>query len=96
MGVLYFDQLSGAVGTQKLVKNLFLAVFKLFWSSQTFLGDFSAEIKKKRLNTAKKSLKNFWNEQKRLKIAKKLFWPAFGCAQHLKAGWNTQQMSFLF
>ena len=31
------------------------------------------------------------NDQKRLKKAKKGFWPAFGCTQHPKAGRNTQQ-----
>ena len=30
--------------------------------------------------------------KKRLKTAKKLFWPALGCAQRPKAGWNTQQL----
>ena len=44
------------------------------------------------LISAMKSLKKLWNEQKRLKNGwKKMFWPALGCAQHPKAGQNTQQ-----
>ena len=34
----------------------------------------------------------YWNEQKRLKTDEKRFRPAFGCAQHPKAGRNTQQI----
>ena len=37
-------------------------------------------------------LKAGQNTQKRLKMAKKVFRPAFGCAQHPKAGRNTQQL----
>ena len=43
---MYFDQLSGAAGTQKLVKTPFLIVFNLFCLFHTFFSDFSAEIKK--------------------------------------------------
>ena len=41
-----------------------------------------------------KSLKKVWNEQKRLKTAEKVVRPAFGCAQHPKAGRNTQHQRF--
>ena len=42
----------------------------------------------------KDKLKKVWNEQNRLKTTlKKVFQPAFGCAQHPKAGQNTQQLS---
>ena len=37
--VVYFDQLSGAACTQKLVKTFFSAVFKLFCSFQTFFSE---------------------------------------------------------
>ena len=40
--------------------------------------------------------KKFKNELKSLKTAQKMFWPAFGCVQHLKAGQNTQQARFTF
>ena len=40
--------------------------------------------------SGEKSLKNVWNEQKRLKTAKNVFRPAFECAQQPKAGRNTQ------
>ena len=40
-----------------------------------------------------------WNHWKRFKMSKKgwkwlkkVIWPDFGCAQHLKAGWNTEHM----
>ena len=46
-----------------------------------FISDW--KINEKRLKLTKK--------QKRLKIAKQGFWPASGCTQHQKAGWNTQQ-----
>ena len=68
MYVVYFDQLSGAVRTQKLVELLFFSRF------QPFL--FILNWKRFEMN------KKGW---KRLK-------KAFGCAQHPKAGQNTQQM----
>ena len=37
-------------------------------------------------NNKRKRLKNSW------KTAEKMFWPAFGCAQHPKDGQNTQQV----
>ena len=52
--VVYFDQLLGAVSTQKLVKLLFPALFNLFCSFQTFFSDFTDEINKKRLKKNKK------------------------------------------
>ena len=44
------------------------------------------------LISGEKSMKKIWNEQKRLKMANKMFQPAFGSAQHPKAGWNTQHI----
>ena len=38
-----------------------------------------------------KSTNKIKHEQKRLKNAKKVFLPAFGCRRNLKAGKNTQQ-----
>ena len=52
--VVYFDQLLGAARTQKLVEQLFQP-FSAFFSFQTFLNDFTAEINKKCL---KKNNKN--------------------------------------
>ena len=44
------------------------------------------------LISAVKSLKKVWNDQKRLKNGwKKMFRPAFGCAQYPKSCQNTQQ-----
>ena len=51
--------------------------------NRTFFVDFSREITEKVLK-----------EQKRLKTAEKVVRPAFGCAQHPKAGQNTQQLWF--
>ena len=76
MFVVYFDQLLGAVRRQKLVEAFFSAVVKPFWSFQSFFSDFTAKI----------NINFCW---KRLK---KSISPAFGCAQHPKAGGNTQQM----
>ena len=42
--VVYFDQLSGAARTLKLVKILFSAVFNIFCSFQTFFSYFTPEI----------------------------------------------------
>ena len=42
--VVYFDQLSGAGLTQKLVKILFPAVFNLFPTFKTFFSEFLSEI----------------------------------------------------
>ena len=44
--------------------------------------DFRPKFIEKRLKRRKKGWKQL----------KKVFWPAFGCGQHLKAGWNTQQL----
>ena len=42
--------------------------------------------------SAEKSMKNVWNEQKKVENdPEKLLQPAFGCAHHPKAGQNTQQ-----
>ena len=40
----------------------------------------------------RKIMKKLTNQQKRLKQFKFVFWPNFGCAQHPKAGQNTQQL----
>ena len=45
-----------------------------------FFVDFSNAINEKGLKSTKK-VENGW---------KKVNWPAFGCAQHPKAGWNAQ------
>ena len=45
--VVYFDQLSGACSTWKLVELLFSAVFNLICSFQTFFSDFMPKIDKK-------------------------------------------------
>ena len=45
--VVYFDQLSGACSTRKLVETFFQPFFDLFCSFQTFFSDFTAEINKK-------------------------------------------------
>ena len=55
--VVYFDQLSGAASTWKLVEILFFAVFNLFCSFQSFVSDFKAEINKNRLKMNKESWK---------------------------------------
>ena len=71
---MFFDQLSSAARTQKLVKTLFSAVFNSFCSFQNFISDFTAEINKKRLKKYKKMCvfrKKVWNQQKRLKTAEK-------------------------
>ena len=52
----------------------------LFVLFQTFFVDFSREINEKVLKSTK-----------RLKAAKKVVPPAFGCMQHSKAVRNTQQ-----
>ena len=52
--VVYFDQLSGAAGTRKLVKQLCSAVFILFCSFWTFFSDFTAKNNKKHLKMNKK------------------------------------------
>ena len=49
IGVVYFDQLLGAVRTQKLAKTFFSAIFNLFCSFFSFFSDFMAEITKKNL-----------------------------------------------
>ena len=53
--VVYFDQLSVAARTTKLVEKLF-AFLSLFCSLQTFSSDFSPEIK------------NFYNQQQVLEV----------------------------
>ena len=103
--VVYFDQLLDAGRTWELIKTLFqlfstfFLLFNIFqWISiwnhwktlktqffQTFLNVFKwfqTEIHWKCLKR-RNTVENGW---------KKVFWPAFGCAQHLKAGWNTQQI----
>ena len=52
MPVVYFDQLLGAVRTQKLVKLLFSAIFNLFCSFQAFFS----EINKIRLKKNKRNV----------------------------------------
>ena len=47
MSVVYFDQLSGAVLTQKLVKTLFGGCFQTFSFNSNIFSDFTAEIKLK-------------------------------------------------
>ena len=54
LAIVYFNQLLGAVRTQKLFKQLFSAVFNLFCSFKTYFSEFMAEINKKRLKTAEK------------------------------------------
>ena len=56
---------------------------KFFVNFQTFFSDFRREITEKGLKRRKK-----------VETAKKLGRPAFGCAQHSKAGGNTEH-SFL-
>ena len=50
--VVYFDQLSGAACTPKLVDIIFWAVFNLSFSFLSFVSDFSSEINKKCLQKA--------------------------------------------
>ena len=49
--VVYFDQLSGAESTRKLVETFFSAVFRpflfFFVDFRPFFSDFTAEINKK-------------------------------------------------
>ena len=54
--VVYFDQLSGAVCTWKLVKPFFQPFFNLFCSFQSLFSDFTAEINKKRLKMNQKNV----------------------------------------
>ena len=89
--VVYFKQLLGDACTQKLVETFFQPFFNLFRSFQSFFSDFTAEIKKKRQKMNKKVF--FFILAKKIeKRLKKMFRPAFGCAQHPKAGGNTQQV----
>ena len=46
ISVVYFDQLTGNVHTQKLVKTLFWAVFNFFGSFKTIFSDFTFKKKK--------------------------------------------------
>ena len=66
---------------RKLVETLFFSRFQSSFSD-VFCW-FQAWNHWKRINMNK----NCW---KRLK---KVFWPTFRCAQHLKSGWNTQHRS---
>ena len=74
------------------------AGWNTFWLFSTYLFNFEhfsvifwlKSRKKHFLISAKKSLKNIWNEQKRLKMSKKVSGPDFGCVWHPKAGQNTQ------
>ena len=95
--VVYFDQLLGAVCTQKLVGTLFFSHFQLFF----FFSNLFLVI------SHLKSLKNVWKWTKKLFFFYfLLFFKAgwipegvpwicnftFRCAQHPKAGRNTQHI----
>ena len=62
--VVYFDQLSGAACSLKLVEILFFAVFNVFCTFQTFFSDLMPEITKKRVKMnvsfEKSILTSFW------------------------------------
>ena len=95
LNVVYFDNLLGAARAQELVKILFLAFFNLsvdfrcfyviFLFFQSFFLVFGWKITEKYLKLTK-MVENGW------KRSKKVFWTAFGCAQHSKVGQNTQQL----
>ena len=73
IGVVYFDQLSGAGHTQKVVKQLFPAVFNLFCSFQTFFSDFTPEINKKTpQNEQKRNLFSYFAYSSKLVYMQKL------------------------
>ena len=60
-----------------------------FSSVSTFFDHFKPFL----LISSLKSTKNFCTWTKKWYLWKKVFQPAFGCAQHPKAGRNTQQIS---
>ena len=98
--VVFFDQLSGAACTWKLVDIFFVfAVSSLLVDFRTFSVNFHLKTLK---NVFKKLKKLFLDFSRKIsvkrwkwiikgwKLPKKVFWPALGCARHPKAGRNTQ------
>ena len=104
LGVVCFDQLLVAAHTQKLVKLLFQQFSTFFVYFLTFFSDFTPEINKKTSENGQKNMFFFKfclllkagrlpegvPQNSQFPVDFLVFQPAFGCAQHLKAGRNTQ------
>ena len=98
--VVYFNQLLGAMRTQKLVELLFFQQFSRYNNcvveiivnnqSKQHLYFFLKNLVQQLAFFASQSLHLIWPSFKNI-----IVWPAFRCCKHLKAGWNTQHKGLM-